>query len=217
MLLVKLSVFVADLDLKKNDDACIIIINNNNNNNIGFQHHPPHLHISMKGFQCQFCMKACPHALSTWQMFFITNPFFPFFDENILPHSCGMYPNQIYKKQKKNSILMYVPYTLIRNHQILIFKLLNFQKMCSPNHNRFQNQKNKTKKSKYLLPNMDQQSSQHKHVLKAASTTASIMMFDSKNESNSNLEYYFSFCKHQYEKQYLKARGTTTRLHPRYN
>ncbi|KNZ57144.1 uncharacterized protein VP01_222g3, partial [Puccinia sorghi] len=54
-------------------------------------------------------------------------------------------------------------------------------------------------------------------VLKAAITTAFIMMFNSENKSNSDLEDYFSFCKHQYEKQYLTARGTTTRFHPQYN
>ncbi|KNZ56804.1 hypothetical protein VP01_2313g4, partial [Puccinia sorghi] len=54
-------------------------------------------------------------------------------------------------------------------------------------------------------------------VLKAAITTAFIMMFDSENENDSDLEDYFSFCKHQYERQYLTARGTTTRFHPQYN
>ncbi|KNZ44665.1 hypothetical protein VP01_894g7, partial [Puccinia sorghi] len=32
-----------------------------------------------------------------------------------------------------------------------------------------------------------------------------------------DLEDNFSFCKHQYEKQYLTARGTTTRFYPQYN
>ncbi|KNZ44326.1 uncharacterized protein VP01_9289g1, partial [Puccinia sorghi] len=53
--------------------------------------------------------------------------------------------------------------------------------------------------------------------LKAAITTAFIMMFNSENKSNSDLEDYFSFFKHQSEKQYLTARGTTTRFHPQYN
>ncbi|KNZ52973.1 hypothetical protein VP01_3380g3 [Puccinia sorghi] len=43
------------------------------------------------------------------------------------------------------------------------------------------------------------------------------MMLDSENKSNSDLEDYFSFCKHQYEKQYFTARGTTTRFHPKYD
>ncbi|KNZ44678.1 uncharacterized protein VP01_8935g1, partial [Puccinia sorghi] len=53
-------------------------------------------------------------------------------------------------------------------------------------------------------------------VLKEAITTAFIIMFDSENKSDSDLEDYFSFCKHQYEKKYLTARGTTTRFHPQY-
>ena len=64
---------------------------------------------------------------------------------------------------------------------------------------------------------MRQQPSQHKQVLQAASTTAFIMMFDSENESDSDLEDFLSFCKHQYQKRYLTARGTTTRFHPRYD
>ena len=64
---------------------------------------------------------------------------------------------------------------------------------------------------------MPQQPSQHKQVLQAASTTAFIMMFDSENESDSDLEDFLSFCKHQYQKRYLTARGTTTWFHPRYD
>ena len=64
---------------------------------------------------------------------------------------------------------------------------------------------------------MRPQPSQHKQVLQAASTTAFIKMFDSETESNSDLDDYFAFCKHQYQKRYLTARGSTTRFHPRYD
>jgi len=64
---------------------------------------------------------------------------------------------------------------------------------------------------------MRPQPSQHKQVLQAASTTAFIKMFDSKTKSNSDLDDYFAFCKHQYQKRYLTARGSTTRFHPRYD
>ena len=64
---------------------------------------------------------------------------------------------------------------------------------------------------------MRQQPSQHKQLLQAASTAALFMMFDSENESDSDLEDYFSFCQHQYQKRYITARGSTTRFHPRYD
>ncbi|KNZ50908.1 hypothetical protein VP01_4180g1, partial [Puccinia sorghi] len=55
------------------------------------------------------------------------------------------------------------------------------------------------------------QSSQNKKVLTEAITTSFIMIFDSENKSNSELENYFLFSKHQYEKK-----CSTTRFHPQY-
>ncbi|KNZ55424.1 uncharacterized protein VP01_2683g2, partial [Puccinia sorghi] len=43
------------------------------------------------------------------------------------------------------------------------------------------------------------------------------MMIASEKKIDSDLEDYFSFCKNQYEKKYLTARGTTTIFHPKYN